>query len=295
MNETKAQTNVTQPETTLVVKSTIDIGIPFDVEEDLKKYDQLYITKEYDPFRLVHCFESPLRDYKIHGVSKSGDKKHLFTAVRHFECCVCCDQCVCGYYCCGYACCDSIQFQMDYKRNGETFYTQGYNIVKGCHCCDVCILGCFACCACSGNKLYLRENIDPNSPDINVGRPKGKTVTNCFCSCDKYADYRTENKVKGQTVRAECCDICTNYCINSICSGYCAQGCDLEMSIENENGLKTGNVLVYSGCCSKKVEGKCCYLPRPYFEVNMSPETTSEQKFQIIADIIHLDLANNII
>jgi hypothetical protein len=66
------------------------------------------------------------------------------------------------------------------------------------------------------------------------------------------------------------------------------------MSIENESGIKTWNVKLYSGTCSEKVHGKCCYTPRPYFEVNMPPNATSEQKFQIIADIIHLDLANKI-
>jgi len=295
MNQTNTQSNITQPETAVVVRTTQVSGLPFDVETDLEKYDHILITKEIDPFRLVHCFEAPMRDYKIHVVTKDGDKKFLFSAIYHFECCNCCEQYVISCGCCAYACCDSIQFQMDYKRDGQPFYTQGYNIVKGCHCCDGFICQSYGCFTCIGDKLYLRENIDPDSPDIRVGRPKGKTVTNCCCDCDKFADYRTENDVKGQTVKAQCCDICKNYCFNSCCIGSCAQGFDLEMVIENENGLKTGNVLVYAGCCSKKVEGKCCYLPRPYFDVNMPSDATSEQKFQIIADIIHLDLVNKII
>jgi len=295
MNQTNTQSNITQPETAVVVRTTQVSGLPFDVETDLEKYDHILITKEIDPFRLVHCFEAPMRDYKIHVVTKDGDKKFLFSAIYHFECCNCCEQYVISCGCCAYACCDSIQFQMDYKRDGQPFYTQGYNIVKGCHCCDGFICQSCGCFTCAGDKLYLRENIDPDSPDIRVGRPKGKTVTNCCCDCDKFADYRTENDVKGQTVKAQCCDICKNYCFNSCCIGSCAQGFDLEMVIENENGLKTGNVLVYAGCCSKKVEGKCCYLPRPYFDVNMPSDATSEQKFQIIADIIHLDLVNKII
>ena len=74
---------------------------------------KIYITREYDPFRIVHCFEAPLRDYIIHGETKDGDKKILFSAINHFKCCNCCDQCIVGYLCCGYACCHSIQFQMD--------------------------------------------------------------------------------------------------------------------------------------------------------------------------------------
>lgn len=294
----KTSTEINQSEPALVYKvSAGATSLPLDVERDLQKYSRIFIGKEYDPFRIVHCFEAPFRDYRIYVETSEGDKKILFTSHNHYKCCNCCNQCVCGYLCCGYACCDSIQFQMDYRRNGFPFYTQGFNITKGCHCCDFCLLGCFTCfpCPCPGKELYLRENIDPSSPNINVGRQKGKTKTNCCCSCDKYVEYYTENNLKGQTVKADCCDICKNVCITRCCTGYCVQGCDFEMSIENENGLKTGNVLIYSGCCSQKVEGRCCYFPRAYFEVNMPPEANSEQKFQIIADIIHMDLANGLI
>ena len=67
------------------------------------------------------------------------------------------------------------------------------------------------------------------------------------------------------------------------------------MNIKNDVGMKTGNVLIYSGLFSDKTKGKFCYIPRPYFEVSMPPQSTSGQKFKIIADIIHLDLANKII
>ncbi len=68
------------------------------------------------------------------------------------------------------------------------------------------------------------------------------------------------------------------------------------MHIEDSRGVKTGSVKIYAGCCSRKVEGKCCFSPRePYYEVNLPPNATSEQKFQIVADVIHLDLRTNIL
>lgn len=296
MNKTEINLNESEP--TIVYKIKSNITLPFDAQSELEKYSKIYICKEYDPFKIVHCFESFNPDYRIYGDTSEGDKKVLFTTSYHYECCSCLRQCICGYLCCGYACCDSIHFQMDYKRNGAPFYTHGYNITKGCHCCDICIItGFLNCIPCAGKKLYLRETIDSNSPNIKVGRQKGKTQTNCCCSCDKYAEYINENNLKGHSVRADCCDICKNCCLNHFCSFcfYVSRGCDFEMSIENENGLKTGNVLIFSGCCSEKVAGKCCYLPRAYFEVNMPPDASSEQKFQIIADIIHLDLMNKLI
>lgn len=296
MNNSEINTIQAQP--ALVYKTNTNTNLPFDVTEGLQKYSRIFVAKEVDPFRIVHCCEAINRDYLIFGEEEDGSKKLLFNSHIHFECCKCCDQCVVGFLCCGYACCDSIVFQLDYRRNGHPFYTQGFNIYKGCHCCDMCLIcNCFPMICCVGKKLYLRENTDPDNPDIKVGTPKGKTKTNCCCSCDKYIDYYTENKLKSQTVKAECCDICTYTCLATCCAlcNRCIRGCDFEMSIEDENGVKTGNVFIYSGCCSKKVEGKCCLMPRAYFEANMPPNATSEQKFQIIADLIHLDLVNNII
>lgn len=297
------QTNITLKNPNAVEKYNINIGntsLPFDVKSELSKYSTIFIVKEFDPFSLVCLCEASNRDYIIYSENEEGDKKILFTSSSHSKCCKCCEQCVLGYLCCGYACCDSIEFQMDYNRNGETFYTQGYNLTKGCHCCDffACCL-CWNCLNCAGRKLYLRENIDPDDPKITTGRPKGKTETNCcFSSCtDRFVKYTTENKTKGYTVRAACCDICKNNCLVSLltccgCCNTCVAGFDFEMSIEDPNGIKTGNILIYSGCCSKKTEGKMCYIPRAYMEVNMPPNATSEEKFQIIADAIHLDLAN---
>lgn len=296
MNNTDSNFNIGQP--SFGYKANTNRNLPFDVTEELQNYSRIFVAREFDPFRIVHCCEGISRDYLIFGEKPDGDKNLLFTSHIHFECCNCCDQCIIGCLCAGYACCDSIVFQLDYRKNGHPFYTQGFNIQKGCHCCDMCILGnCYPCLICAGNTLYLRENTYPENPDIKVGTPKGKTKGNCCCSCDKYVDYYTENKLKGQTVKSECCDICTYSCINywCFCCNQCVRGCDFEMSIEDENGVKAGNIIVYSGCCSKKVEGKCCYLPRAYYEVNMPPNANSEQKFQVIADLIHFDLSNNIL
>lgn len=187
------------------------------------------------------------------------------------------------------------QISNDYKWNGVNFYTHGYNITKGCHWCDIFLL-CENCgCGCAWDELYLRETVDPDSPDIRVRVKKRKTITNCCCACDKFVKYETKNHVRGPTVRAECCNICLNSFMNSICCNYCISGFDFVMKIEDENKLETGKVTVFSGCCSKKVEGNCCFLPRPYFEVDMPVNASSEQKFQIIADIIHFDVVNRLI
>jgi hypothetical protein len=118
-------------------KANTNTNLPFDVTEGLQKYSRIFVAKEVDPFRIVHCCEAINRDYLIFGEEEDGSKKLLFNSHIHFECCKCCDQCVVGFLCCGYACCDSIVFQLDYRRNGHPFYTQGFNIYKGCHCCDM--------------------------------------------------------------------------------------------------------------------------------------------------------------
>ena len=148
---------------------TKTMTIPFVIEEDLKKYSRIYITKQFNPFRIVHCCEAPFRDYEIYGEApgahKVPEKKLLFTSSLHYECCDCCDHYVIGDLCCGYVCCDSIQFQMDYRRNEEPFFVQGFNITKGCHCCDICL---YQLCQkyCAPDRLYLRETIDIDNPTI---------------------------------------------------------------------------------------------------------------------------------
>ena len=53
-------------------------SLPLNVEEDLKKYSRIYITKEFDPFRLVHCCELMYRDYMIYGEIKGEEINHIF-------------------------------------------------------------------------------------------------------------------------------------------------------------------------------------------------------------------------
>ena len=88
---------------------------------------------------------------------------------------------------------------MDYRRNGAPFYTQGINIQKGCYCCKCSCCDCCKCCCCDccpPSILFLRENIDPESRDFNVGVKKGTTeVQNtCCCSCcrDKTASSTSQ-------------------------------------------------------------------------------------------------------
>ena len=274
-----------------------NLNLPFNVGTELNQYKRIFITLEYDYFKIVHNYENALMDYIVYGELPDGDKKVIFTASRHFECkcCTCCDQCVLSCCICDYVCCDEILFQMDYKRNGLPFYTQGLNIMKGCYCCKCyCCATCCNCCfdCCPNNRLFLRENIDPNNRDFNVGIKKGVTDAgdSCCCCCpDKLAIYTTEEGFAGPTVRAKFCDIQKEQCVESCCCCCCCNA-DFEMSIEDANGMKTGNVMIYSGNYSQKVQGNCCYHPRRYFEVNMPLNATSEQKFQIIADLIHFDL-----
>lgn len=275
----------------------LNITLPLDVKSDLNQFSKITIVRQYNLYRTFHCMERFFRDYQVHGELPDGDKKILFTVNRHFECCKCCQQCVIPCYCCDYVCCDSIIFQLDYKRNEAPFYTQGINLQKGCYCCQCkSCLYCFLCLC--NSKLWLRENIDPDSRDFNVGVQKGmtelpKTCLFCQCCChDRVAEYTTQEGLKGPTIRAKCCDIVKHQCLYSCCYG-CTY--DFEMDIENESGLKTGSIMVYSGCYSKKTEGKTCHCPANYYEIIMPQGATSEQKFQIIADLIHFDVFYNII
>ena len=70
---------------------------------------------------------------------------------------------------------------------------------------------------------------------------------------------------------------------------------DFEIEIEDEKGNKCGNIMFYSGIFSKLVEGRCCYMPKPFFEINMPQNASSLQKFQIIADTVHFDYVNNLL
>ena len=282
----------------VIASAPMNMTLPFDVKNDLNMFSKITIVRQYNLYRTFHCMERLFRDYQIHGELPDGDKKILFTVNRHFECCKCCQQCIIPFYCLDFVCCNSIIFQLDYKRNEAPFYTQGINLQRGVYCCKcLCCYFC-PCCMCS-NTLHLRENIDPDSRDFNVGVKKGSTkVPNTCCLCkfcccfDKKTDYYTQEGLKGQTVRAKCCDILVHQCLYNCCYGFTY---DFEMDIENESGVKTGKVMIYSGCYSQKTEGKTCYYPAGYYDIFMPPGATSEQKFQIIADLIHFDVFNNVI
>ena len=298
MNITTSNLGVSEPN--VIYPSSQGITtLPLDVSKELSQYSRLFITDEYDVFRNIHCCESIFgTEYKIYGELPDGDKKVLFTCHRHFECCKCCQGCAIGTICCFYECCDSIVFQLDYKRNGAPFYTQGWNIKKGCYCCTCNCCCCCDFCCCPPDVLYLRENIDPDSPNFDVGKKKGKTKAyGCPCfgcdgCCPNKAEYYTQENNKDQTVKATCDQLCKHCCLAQCFCG----GADFEMDIEDSSGVKTGSVKTYAGCCSRKVEGKNCFCPREaYYEVNLPPNATSEQKFQIVADVIHLDLRTNIL
>jgi len=144
-------------------------------------------------------------------------------------------------------------------------------------------------------KLYDQEgcfdlNNQPNNPDFNYGTYKGTTrvTTNC-CVPEYTANYINADKSNGPGIRAKCCDVCKKRCL-SCC---CGLECDFEMDIEDGNGNKSGNIMIYTGCYSEKVKDRgICYAPRPYYEINLPSLATSEQKFQIVADLIHFDLTN---
>ena len=292
-NATLKNPQIIQP-IPVVTTYAINTTLPFDVKNDLNMFSKITIVRQINLYRTFHCMDKIFRDYQIHGVLPDGDKKILFTVSRHFECCKCCEQCIISGCFYDYVCCNSIIFQLDYRRNEAPFYTQGINLQKGCYCCQ-CKCSCCSCCKCSlPSRLWLRENVDPDSRDFNVGIKKGMTeIPNncCLCCPDKVANYYTQEGLKGQTIRAKCCDIFAHQCL------YCCTGCtaDFEMDIENESGIKTGSIMIYSGCYSQKTEGKTCHIPGAHYDITMPPGATSEQKFQIIADLIHFDLLNNII
>lgn len=261
-----------------------EIKLPFDVSTDLNQFSKIFVDVNFDNFRIIHCCERciPSFDFIVYGELPDGDKKIIFTCSKHNQCCKCCDNCIISTCLCDYICCNSIVFQMDYKRNNKPFYTQGINIQRGCYCCKCNI--CFSCCSCfcTPSTLYLRQNTDPDSPDFDVGIKKGRTVkSGCFCLCNKVVSYFTQDGAKGSSVRLPCCKDCCVCCCNLDCYDY-------EIAIEDEIGNKVGNIIVPNGMCSEKVKDKCCYMPRNYFEINYPPNFTSEQKFQIIADLIHL-------
>lgn len=268
--------------------------LPFNIATDLNEYKRMYITKEFDYFKIVHCCQNIMPEYKIYGQLPDGDIKLLFTCSQHFEwnICDCCNHIVLTFYCCSYVFCDSIVFQLDYRRNQAPFYTQGLNIQKGFYCCQCYCCACCTCCSRS-SKLFLRENTKPDDPDFNQGIQKGNTDVDLSCCTPDYiATYITERNEKGYGVRAKCCEICQHCCLK----WCCGLDCDFKINIEDDKGKETdGNVMIYSGFFSEKVKDKCLYLPRRYFTINLPSGASSEQKFQIVADLIHYDIIHRVL
>lgn len=274
-------------ENNMVIQMASPTSLPFDVEKDLNGYNKVYITKQFNLFRTFHCCEFLGGDYIVYGLLPDGDKKILFTAKKHYKCCDFCNDCVINCCLCQYVCCNKILYQMDYQRNNLNFYTQGVNLVKGCYFCN-CSLCCRFCGV--GSILFLRENISPDDPDIRVGKQKGQTIKQgCLFCQDRVIKYIDERGVEGHTLRLKAFDVF----LNSIpCS--CTRCQDIEISIENANGVKTGSICVPNGCCSTKVED-ICHIPGAYFEVNFPPNISSAQKFQIIAEAVHFNCSIPII
>ena len=191
-------------------------ALPLDVTKDLAQYSKIFVTKEYDYFKVVHFFENYLHDYKVFGELPDGDKKLLFTVSKHFECKLCCDNCIMTCCCCSYVFCNSIIFQFDYKRNGKPFFTQGLNLQSGCYCCQCYCCSCCSCCTRS-SYLRLRENIDPNNPDANVGIYKGVTkVTTCCIVPELTANYIKNDDSNGPGIRAKCWDVIRKRCLKCL-------------------------------------------------------------------------------
>ena len=231
-----------------------------------------------------------MRNYEIYGELPDEDKKLLFTSQQHLDdnCFKCCDECRIDCCFCTYVCCDQILFQMDYKRNNKNFYTQGIYLKKGCYWCE---LNCY-CCGRRGT-LYLRENTDPDR--IDNGIDKGKTLGTPDCCKgfrDKKVTYYIQDDCKGPKIKYKLtlCDICNNSCYHCCCC--CVN--DIIIDIMDEKDQIVGNILVPNGCNSQKVD-KTCYYPGAYYEINLPPNSSSIEKFQIIADVIHFDLENRLL
>jgi len=137
-----------------------------------------------------------------------------------------------------------------------------------------------------------------------MSNKKGKTeVTDrcCCCSCERNltAKYINQEGYTGPIVNVPfnsiCKDCCTAACLRALCCHCCAHCYDLKFDIQNGSGNNIGYIIIPNGICSQKVkELGHCYLPRPHYEINC-PDTTSLEKFQIIANIIHFDLVYNIL
>lgn len=204
-------------------------------------------------------------------------------------------------------CSDQIVFQMDYKRNNKNFYTQGLYIPKGCYCCKLSCKCCVPCPCCNSfnSKLFLRETTSPDDPNYENSNKKGRTeVTDrcCCCSCERNltAKYINQEGFTGPVINVPfsniCKDCCTASCLKCMCCYCCAHCYDIRFDIQDGSGNNTGYITIPNGIYSEKVKDLGnCYLPRPHYEINCPVNSTSLEKFQIIADVIHFDLVYNIL
>ena len=298
---TLKENNTKNPDTIIYGQknTNIQIKLPFDVSTDLNQFKQIYISRQFDIKRVVCCCNHFGPDFLVWGELPDGDRKIIFTIHNYYEFCKWLQSCRINFCLCGhYYCCDTILYQLNYQRNGKPFYSQGVNVKNGCYCCkcEDCFFNSFCCCS---SILNMKENLDHNSRIYENGMPKGTTevrnICCCCCCVDKTSTYNTQLGPKGQTVRGPCCKYCKFCCSDAFfCTQYCCN-CDFEMDIEDEQGQKTGNIMIYKGVYSKKSEGYCCTLPLRYMELNLPTNASSEQKFQIIADAIHMTVAFGLI
>ena len=294
-NKGNIENNQTVDEFNITKNNDATNNLPFDISKDLKQYSKIFVRLQFNPFRTACCFER-FEEYEIFGELPDGDKKLLFTCKVHFECCNCCDSCSIDCCLCGYNCCDRIVFQMEYKRNNNNFYTQGINLPKGCYCCHLAgyCCPCFCCSCCGKSTLYLRENVDPDNADINCGISKGRTTGagRCCCFKDRSVTYYSQEGNKGPNFKLRCCEGCINCWVCDCCLFSCCNN-DIKMVIKDGNDKQIGNILVPNGLDSEKVK-KSFYCARKYYEINITQNIESIEKFKIITDVIHFDLENKI-
>ena len=266
------------------------LNLPIDVQTALNKYQRIYIAREVDSFRNVHCCENFARDFKVYGHDPmNADKNLLFTVRYHFECCNVCNSCIITCLVCDYICCDKIIFQLDYKKNGLPFYTQGVNLIKGCYFCKCIWCQLLPCCVWT-RDLYLRENTEPDLPDFNVGVKTGKTsLTDCCGCCNYSVKYIGEDGTPGHTLKMDCCRVCQA----KFCPG-CTACRDDEIEILDPNGNKVGNIFSPHGCCSMNVPN-CCYCSGRYYDISLPQRISSFEKFQIISEAVHFAMESGMI
>ena len=103
---------------------------------------------------------------------------------------------------------------------------------------------------------------------------------------DRKATFYSQEGAKGHNLRLHCNDYCLLKCL------CCCK--EIEIGIEDSKEKKVGNIFVPSNCCSIKAPSNC-YCGVRYYELTMPKNISSEQKFQIIANVVHFDVYYNIL